>query len=110
MIEWTKLPKKEFKEELFELAHELHDKILSTSGSEEGLNVLLTVIATTIGSISYANWNVMMKTACSEYVDPNETEIRDITIELMNALNKFREFSMISNSKYLNFVKEGDIN
>lgn len=106
MIEWTKTPDPEFKERMFDLAIELRDMILSTSGSEEGMNVIMSVLASMSGSISDSNWNYLVKTATSGVVDEKEYEIGNVVKEVFIAIDKLRTFTLRKKSKYIKPVED----
>lgn len=100
-IKWTKIPDPEFKQEMFKTAHVLQDMMLSTSGCEEGMNVLLTVLASLIASFSSENWNLLMHTATCGVQDADEKEVAEMCAVLFRSLDKLRDMSLMSKSKYI---------
>ena len=100
---YTQMPKKEFKEKMFTTALSIKEMMLSTSGCEEGMNVLLTILASLACSISDNNWEPLMKTANSGVVDDDEQRIGEISTNLFLALDDLRNssFENKDKSKYI---------
>jgi len=103
-LKWTKLTDNEFRKKMFSTAEEILDMVLSTSGSEEGLNVVMTIMATFACSMNDNNWRLMINSAMSGIVngDGSESEMEQAIQIFWSSFNKIRRLAQINQSKYIN--------
>lgn len=106
-IQWTKIRDPEFQKEMHEAGHELLKLMLSTSGSEEGLNVLLTIVVTAITNMSEANWEVLMRTGCGGLSPGYESSEAAIKY-FLNGLDRLRTMANDGSCEFIKRTKMED--
>lgn len=100
---WTQITKPEFQQEMLSVGKTIRDLVYRTSGPEEGLNVVLTIIATYACSMGDKGWSSMMDSVMSGVIngDTTEAKMEQATQLVFSALNKLRNVATDCKSKYV---------
>lgn len=101
--DWSRLTDPEFRKDMFEVAEKLRCMVMATSGAEEGLNVILTIMGSFANSMHDGNWQSMIRAVEEGLLggEGPEAKMEQAVQLFFSGLNKLRKQVQLRKSKYI---------